>query len=533
MKTYNVHVRSLAWIALACISTLAGTVHAQGTSSKDQTTEIRIGRGRYVRHNNDVVTVGGNSTLESGKSADAVVSVFGSSTSAGDASNAVVSIFGNSRVTGHVGDSVVAVAGNDYVDSKVDRDVVAVFGDVELGPDADIGRDVVVIAGAVKRDPAAVIHGHVQSVLPGLSGAFDWLHPWIVHGLLRARPLAIAPGLGWAWGLALGFLALYVLLAVLFRGAIYQCVATLETQPGRSLLAALLATLLTPVAFLILCVTIVGIAAVPFLAIGLFCVGLFGKAVVLAALGRRVTTRSGDMPFGQAPLAVLIGGVIVMGLYLIPIVGFIVYKLLGIIGLGVVVYTLILAGQASRHERISGTPAAGAAPSPTGPTLAAAAPQATAASAPTHEGGLPPEPSAARASAAVDASVLPRAGFWIRIGAILVDALLVAIVLGVMRDRAFGARNVELLTLAAYAAVMWKLKGTTVGGAVFNVKVARVDGRPIDWSTAIVRALGCFLSLAVVGLGFLWIVFDDGKQAWHDKIAGTVVVRVPKGVPLL
>jgi uncharacterized RDD family membrane protein YckC len=37
----------------------------------------------------------------------------------------------------------------------------------------------------------------------------------------------------------------------------------------------------------------------------------------------------------------------------------------------------------------------------------------------------------------------------------------------------------------------------------------------------------------VVGLGFIWIAFDDGGQAWHDKIAGTVVVRVKKGVPLV
>jgi uncharacterized RDD family membrane protein YckC len=39
--------------------------------------------------------------------------------------------------------------------------------------------------------------------------------------------------------------------------------------------------------------------------------------------------------------------------------------------------------------------------------------------------------------------------------------------------------------------------------------------------------------LAVIGLGFFWIAFDAGKQAWHDKIAGTVVVRVRKGVPLV
>jgi uncharacterized RDD family membrane protein YckC len=48
-----------------------------------------------------------------------------------------------------------------------------------------------------------------------------------------------------------------------------------------------------------------------------------------------------------------------------------------------------------------------------------------------------------------------------------------------------------------------------------------------------VRALSCFLSLAVVGFGFVWVAFDDEKQAWHDKIAGTTVVIVPKGVALI
>ena len=75
---------------------------------------------------------------------------------------------------------------------------------------------------------------------------------------------------------------------------------------------------------------------------------------------------------------------------------------------------------------------------------------------------------------------------------------------------------------------MWKLRGTTVGGIVFDLHVVRVDGRPLEWETAIVRALGCFLSLAVVFLGFIWIAFDDNHQAWHDKIAGTVVVRAKR-----
>jgi uncharacterized RDD family membrane protein YckC len=124
---------------------------------------------------------------------------------------------------------------------------------------------------------------------------------------------------------------------------------------------------------------------------------------------------------------------------------------------------------------------------------------------------------------------LPRAGCWIRMGALPLDTLLVGFLMG-MLNRGF---HLELLLLAIYGAVMWKLRGSTVGGIVFDLQVVRLDDRPIDWETAIIRALGCFLSLAVIGLGFFWIAFDAGKQAWHDKIAGTVVVRVRKSVPLV
>ena len=128
-----------------------------------------------------------------------------------------------------------------------------------------------------------------------------------------------------------------------------------------------------------------------------------------------------------------------------------------------------------------------------------------------------------------DALSLPRAGFWIRMLALLIDSVIVGVVFNVLDHHT----RLQLLALAAYGAIMWKLKGTTVGGIVCNLKIVRVDGREIDWSTAIVRALGCFLSLVVCGLGFIWIAFDPGRQAWHDKIAGTAVVRVPQGVSLL
>ena len=110
----------------------------------------------------------------------------------------------------------------------------------------------------------------------------------------------------------------------------------------------------------------------------------------------------------------------------------------------------------------------------------------------------------------------------------MIDALLVGFLLKVL-----GQHHLELLVLAAYGAVMWKLRGSTVGGIVLDLHVVRLDGREVDWETSIIRALSCFLSLAVAGLGFIWIALDANNQAWHDKIAGTVVVRVAKGVPLV
>jgi uncharacterized RDD family membrane protein YckC len=127
------------------------------------------------------------------------------------------------------------------------------------------------------------------------------------------------------------------------------------------------------------------------------------------------------------------------------------------------------------------------------------------------------------AAAPLAASSLPRAGFWIRMVALLLDLLVVGIVLSILH-----LHHLILVALAAYGAILWKARGATLGGIVFDLHVVRMDGRPIDWTTAIVRALGCFLSLAILGLGFFWIAFDENRQAWHDKFAGTLVVRMPK-----
>jgi uncharacterized RDD family membrane protein YckC len=510
-----------------------------------------------VRSNNGIVAFSSDAILKVGETADEVVAIFGNATSDGTVAREVVAILGNARVTGPVGREVVAVMGNAYVNSAVDRDVVAVMGNVELGPEAKIGNNVVAIGGTLKRDPAATIGGSTQNISLGPLGSLEGLKVWIKRCALLGRPLALDKGLGWAWGIAAGFLAFYVLLAFLARDTMQRCVTTLEQRPGKALLAALIAIPAVPIAFLLLFMTVVGILAIPVLGMALLCASIFGKAVMLAWIGRRITrpfaaattaddqsiTRSTDW---SAPLAVLIGGAVVTVLYLVPILGFVVYKLLGFVGFGVVLCTLLESWQSARATKV--TVSAGAAVTSSAPVWSAAPVAATAA--PLAATGAAAAAADAESPAVAPAAVstvpsatalptahagMPRAGFWLRMAALFLDLILVALVshLAYRLLRIGDPDEAVILWLAVYGAVMWTLKGTTIGGSICGLHLVRTDGKAVDWGTAIMRALGCFLSLIVGGLGFIWIAFDKDQQAWHDKVAGTVVVRTPKGTPIV
>ncbi len=511
------------------------------------------------------VAVGSNSTLAAGEHAAVVVSVFGSSTSAGDVDEAVVSVLGSSRVTGgSVGQDVVSVLGDTYVDAPVRGQVVAVLGNVELGPKAVVDGQIVCVGGRIIMHPGAVHHGERQNVGFGLSfGNMDFLNAWLTKCLFRGRLLGFGAGLGWAWLIAVAMLGFYVVLGLVAPRAVNRCAETLEQRPGYSLLATLLTILLFPVTTVVLAITVIGAPLIPFIGLGMFLLGLFGKAVMLAWTGRRlVLPFRGRGVVAHPAITILLGGAIVLLLYTVPALGLIVYNLLGALGLGAVVYAIILA---ARRE-VPAAPVATSAPTPGGspfpPPVAPTTPPATPASvqpsvetpaapvafaAPqqsaTFVGSLdpvvppstPPPPVAPHtfASAAIPpvaAASLPRAGFWIRLGASALDAILVALVIGLLPSML--EPNFALL-YAAYCVVMWALKGTTIGGIVCGLKLVRLDDRNLDWMTALVRGLGGFLSLIPLGFGFVWVSFDAQRQSWHDKIAGTTLVIVPKGVSLV
>lgn len=485
----------------------------------------RAAERRANRTDQALVNVFADSTLPKGEKSDAVVSIFGSSTVDGDVVDAVVSVFGDTRVGGTVGEAAVAVFGDVFVNGHVRGDVVAVFGDVELGPEAEVDGKVVCIVGTVRRDPRATLsHGVQKFGVGGPPGFRVKLKAWIQNCLLLGRPLAVGPNLGWAWGIAGVFLGFYLLLALVFRGGIETCVQTLAMRPGASAITALLTVFICPVAMILLILTGVGIFFVPFVGLALFFASLFGMAAVLAWLGFKVTRLFGGGSSGHPAPAILIAGLIVLGLYTVPFLGFVVFKVLGWLGMGVVIFTVLRTMKREGPARAVTASAADATNAAVGgigdvPGAAAAEPD-----------GLPPIVAKSTAGpSAISAVMLPRAGFWIRFAALLLDVVVLAIIALLLT----GGGRLALFGLAAYAAVLWKINGTTIGGVICGLKVVRLDGRPIDWGTAIVRTLGCFLSLAVAGLGFIWVVIDDQSQSWHDKIAGTTVVRVPAGGSLV
>ena len=134
------------------------------------------------------------------------------------------------------------------------------------------------------------------------------------------------------------------------------------------------------------------------------------------------------------------------------------------------------------------------------------------------------------------------AGFWIRVGGALLDALILLVpnillqaVLG-----PFAEQLAALILTAAYFIYLHGTKGQSIGQKIVSVKVIdQATGGPIDFARAGIRwAVSQLASIAVLFLGpfgipvalamivgYLWMLWDPAKQTWHDKAAKTVVVK--------
>ena len=140
------------------------------------------------------------------------------------------------------------------------------------------------------------------------------------------------------------------------------------------------------------------------------------------------------------------------------------------------------------------------------------------------------------------------AGFWIRVWASLIDTVLLMIVIVPLvvtvygwgyfsADAAFirGPADflISWLMPAAAVVMFWLYRRATPGKMAISATVVdATTGAAITPNQALIRYVGYFVATLPLGLGLIWVAFDPRKQGWHDKMAGTVVVRARQRGPV-
>lgn len=131
------------------------------------------------------------------------------------------------------------------------------------------------------------------------------------------------------------------------------------------------------------------------------------------------------------------------------------------------------------------------------------------------------------------------AGFWIRTGAALIDTILILLIVSPILTTIYGADYwtaestqgtwdilLNYVLPAVAIIVFWIYKSATPGKMATKLTIvdAKTGGKPSK-AQFIGRYLGYYASSIPLFLGIIWIAFDKKKQGWHDKLAGTVVLK--------
>lgn len=173
---------------------------------------------------------------------------------------------------------------------------------------------------------------------------------------------------------------------------------------------------------------------------------------------------------------------------------------------------------------------------------------------------VPPRPAARAAQGLLSSSTLPAAGnpkvapsgkragapsaaaepatLFRRLAALVYDAFLVAALEFAFTGAVIALRGREIppgtpwylpvlvaIALGFYG-WFWTRCGQTLGMQAWRIKVTAADGGPVRWPQAVLRFFAAWLSALPAGLGYVWVLIDPEKRAWHDRLSRTRTVRV-------
>ena len=120
-------------------------------------------------------------------------------------------------------------------------------------------------------------------------------------------------------------------------------------------------------------------------------------------------------------------------------------------------------------------------------------------------------------------------GFWQRVAASILDGIIISFGAAIL----FAGANIVgglaslFLPWIYEAAMLSSKKQATVGKLVMGIIVTNTDGNPISFARATGRHFAKYLSCLILGIGFIMVAFTPRKQALHDMISDTLVLREP------
>ncbi|MFW5692211.1 MAG: RDD family protein [Chloroflexota bacterium] len=125
------------------------------------------------------------------------------------------------------------------------------------------------------------------------------------------------------------------------------------------------------------------------------------------------------------------------------------------------------------------------------------------------------------------------ASYTERIIALIIDSLIVGAIGGALGAGGgswfLGGSLIGFLIGAGYQwYFLTRQNGQTFGKMVMNIQVIKTDGTPISDAEAIFRYIGYLINTPLLMIGWLWAFVDDKRQGFHDKLANTYVIKVPR-----
>jgi hypothetical protein len=227
---------------------------------------------------------------------------------------------------------VVAVGGNVTLEAGASaRQAVSVGGDVRVGPGAAVEQDAVSVGGRVQVDPSGDVGGQRTEVpIPGVAG--------LLEKVLHRSEETHSPGWSLAGTLARYaiYLALSLLVMILFQRRVEVVAASIEANPVKSLVAGLLGLLAQPFISVLLLITLIGAPLILVQWLGVVAAGVFGFTAVAWWIGRRLPI---SLSRGTMVLQLALGLAVVFVVSQIPVLGWAIWTTVVLVTFGAVLRT--------------------------------------------------------------------------------------------------------------------------------------------------------------------------------------------------